>query len=376
MALISVRGLTKHYRMGDSVVHALDGVDLEIERGEFLAIIGPSGSGKSTMMHLLGCLDRPTAGTYAFDGRNVSNISDRQLAAIRNQQIGFVFQTFNLINRTSALDNVSMPLFYARKTNARAPARRALERVGLAKRAGHKPNELSGGERQRVALGRALLGQPKLLVLDEPLSSLDAGHRGEILPYLTGLRDAYSVPMVYVSHTIDEVVRLATHVVLVARGGVVATGPVEEIFSRADLRAHTGRRFEASSIVDATVVAHREDWHLTEVALGRARFAVPAIDAPPGTRLRLRIRARDVALAHREPVDSSITGRLPGHVAEIVPRDGPYAEVRVDVGGASVWALVTRQSVDRMGLAIGMPIWCLVKTVALDNRLVSPAPPP
>ena len=225
-----------------------------------------------------------------------------------------------------------------------------------------------------LAIG-PLLGQPRLLVLDEPLASLDAGHRGEILPYLTGLRDAYSVPMVYVSHTIDEVVRLATHVVLVAQGRVVASGPVHEIFSRADLRMHTGRRFEASSIVDAVVVAHRPQWHLTEVKLGAATISVPAIDAPPGTRLRLRIRAREVALAHSEPLDTSIGGRLPGRVAEIVPRDGPYAEVGVDVGGASVWALVTRQSVERMQLSVGMPIWCLIKTVALDNRLVSPLPP-
>ncbi|GMU72391.1 MAG: molybdenum ABC transporter ATP-binding protein [Burkholderiales bacterium] len=343
--------------------------------GSVTALFGPSGAGKSSIASAIAGIVRPDEGHVRLDGTVFFDAARGVNVPPHRRGIGYVFQDARLFPHLSVERNLRFGLERARDRAVYAAFDDVVSLLAIGPLLGRKPRGLSGGERQRVALGRALLGQPKLLVLDEPLASLDAGHRGEILPYLTGLRDAYSVPMVYVSHTIDEVVRLATHVVLVARGGVVATGPVEEIFSRADLRAHTGRRFEASSIVDATVVAHREEWHLTEVALGRARLAVPAVDAPSGTRLRLRIRARDVALAHREPVDSSITGRLPGHVAEIVPRDGPYAEVRVDIGSASVWALVTRQSVDRMGLAIGMPIWCLVKTVALDNRLVSPAPP-
>ena len=200
MALIEVRGLTKLYRMGTSVVHALDGVDLTIERGEFVAITGASGSGKSTMMHLLGCLDRPTAGTYHLNGRAVSELSDRELAMVRNKQIGFVFQTFNLINRTSAAENVAVPLFYARRTSTHTPAMRALERVGLTTRAQHNPNELSGGERQRVAIARALSVYPPILLADEPTGNLDTRTGEEILKLIEDLHARLGSTVLIVTH--------------------------------------------------------------------------------------------------------------------------------------------------------------------------------
>ncbi len=343
--------------------------------GGVTALFGPSGAGKSSIANAIAGIAKPDAGHVRVDGIPLFDGARRIDVPAHRRGVGYVFQDARLFPHLTVEQNLRFGLSRARGRPVYAPFDEVVALLAIGPLLARRPRGLSGGERQRVALGRALLGQPRLLVLDEPLASLDAGHKGEILPYLTGLRDAYAVPMVYVSHTIDEVVRLATHVVLVAKGRVVATGPVNEIFSRADLRAHTGRRFEASAIVDATIVAHRPDWHLTDVALGAATIAVPAVDAPPGARLRLRVRARDVALAHSEPTDSSIGGRLPGHVAEIVAREGPYAEVRVDVGGASVWALVTRHSVDRLALATGMPIWCLIKTVALDNRLVGPAPP-
>jgi molybdate transport system ATP-binding protein len=346
-----------------------------VSSGGVTALFGPSGAGKTSVANAIAGIATPDAGYVRLDGEPVYDSRAGVDVPAHARGIGYVFQDARLFPHLTVERNLRFGLERARGRKPYAALDDVVDLLALRPLLARRPRGLSGGERQRVALGRALLCQPRLLILDEPLASLDAGHRGEILPYLTSLRDTYAVPMVYVSHTIDEVVRLATHVVLIAQGRVVATGPVHEIFSRADLRAHTGRRFEASSIVDATVVAHRTDWHLTEVALGASTITVPAVDAPPGTRLRIRIRAREVALAHSEPADSSIGGRLPGTIAEIVEREGPYAEVRVDVGGASVWALVTRQSVARLALRVGIPIWCLIKTVALDNRLVAPLPP-
>jgi putative ABC transport system ATP-binding protein len=179
--MLQMINMAKHYQMGESVVHALDGVDLEVAPGEFVSITGPSGSGKSTMMHLIGCLDRPTTGEYSLAGQRVDKMNDRRLARARNQYIGFVFQTFNLINRTSAIDNVALPLVYSRQFGTRKAAMKALERVGLAGRAHHNPNELSGGERQRVAIARALVNNPPLILADEPTGNLDTKTGEQIL---------------------------------------------------------------------------------------------------------------------------------------------------------------------------------------------------
>lgn len=198
--IIEIVNMTKLYRMGDSVVRALDGVSLRIDEGEFVSITGASGSGKSTMMHLIGCLDRPTSGSYLLAGERVDKLNDRKLAEIRNRKIGFVFQTFNLVNRTSALDNVILPMVYARRGgNTRAMAMKALERVGLAGRAGHRPNELSGGERQRVAIARALVNNPPLLLADEPTGNLDSRTGEQILKLFHELHRE-GVTIVLVTH--------------------------------------------------------------------------------------------------------------------------------------------------------------------------------
>lgn len=253
MALIEIRKLTKLYRMGDDIVRALDGVDLDIERGEFVAITGPSGSGKSTMMHLLGCLDRPTAGTYVFNGSNVSEMSDRELAAIRNREIGFVFQTFNLINRTTALDNVGVPLFYARKVNTRGPARRALERVGLSRRMQHRPSELSGGERQRVAIARAIVSDPLLLLADEPTGNLDTRTGEQIMEIFRRLNEQ-GVSIVLVTHEAD-VAAQARRIVQMRDGRIVADLPNRAVSGTTAAYTTARKPLEYAGAADGAVTA-------------------------------------------------------------------------------------------------------------------------
>ena len=226
--MIQIRTMTKLYQMGETLVRALDGVDLDIERGEFVSLTGASGSGKSTMMHLIGCLDRPTSGTYSLNGQRIDQLSDRRLAAIRNQVIGFVFQTFNLVNRTTALDNVAVPLVYARKWGARKLAMTALQRVGMAHRASHKPSELSGGERQRVAIARALVNNPPLLLADEPTGNLDSRTGEQILNLFHELHRS-GVTIVLVTHEM-AVAAQAQRVVRMMDGKIIEDRRVDETF--------------------------------------------------------------------------------------------------------------------------------------------------
>ncbi|HWL94129.1 MAG TPA: ABC transporter ATP-binding protein [Phycisphaerae bacterium] len=212
--------------MGSTVVRALDGVDMTIAEGEMVSITGQSGSGKSTMMHLLGCLDRPTTGEYYLDGDLVSSMSDRQLAVVRNRKIGFVFQTFNLIQRTSAIDNVAVPLFYARKLAVRDASLRALEKVGLGKRGTHTPSELSGGERQRVAIARAIVNEPKILLADEPTGNLDSRTGEQIMDIFHELHAA-GVTIIIVTHEMEVAVQ-AERVIRMRDGKIIEDRRVDD----------------------------------------------------------------------------------------------------------------------------------------------------
>jgi putative ABC transport system ATP-binding protein len=226
--LISVRGLVKVYELGEQKVRALRGVTLDIRAGEFVALTGPSGSGKSTFMHLLGCLDRPTSGHYTLNGRDVSTFASRDLARVRNREVGFVFQGFNLLPRTSALENVELPLLYAGGVTAADRRRRAadaLRSVGLAERAGHHPNQLSGGQQQRVAIARALVNRPTLLLADEPTGNLDSRTSVEVMGIFQRLNDERGLTIVLVTHEAD-IAEYATRVVRFRDGRVQSDAPL------------------------------------------------------------------------------------------------------------------------------------------------------
>ena len=219
-SMIQLEDVTKIYRMGKVEVRALESVDLTIDDGEFVAIMGPSGSGKTTLMNIMGCLDVPTSGRYLLDGTDVSRLSDNRLAKIRSRKIGFVFQSFNLVARTSAIRNVELPLVYAGVRTRRHAARVALEQVGLGDRMKHMPNELSGGQQQRVAIARALINDPVLLLADEPTGNLDTASSAEILKILRALNDAGRT-VVIITHE-EEVAQFARRVVRMRDGHIVS----------------------------------------------------------------------------------------------------------------------------------------------------------
>ena len=226
--LISISNLRKIYQMGEAEVRALDGVDLKVEAGEYVAIMGPSGSGKSTLMNLIGCLDTPTSGEYILNSKRVSDLDDTELAEIRNHEIGFVFQTFNLLSRATALSNVELPLIYARISarERHRRAREALEKVGLGDRAKHQPNELSGGQRQRVAMARALVNEPSILLADEPTGNLDSRTSAEMMELFKELNAAGNT-MIVVTHE-EDIAAHARRVVRLLDGKIVVDENVGE----------------------------------------------------------------------------------------------------------------------------------------------------
>jgi len=219
-ALISLEGIQRLYSMGDEIIYALRGIDLQIKRNEYVALMGPSGSGKSTLMNLIGCLDSPSSGSYWLNGQDVAGLSDNRLAEIRNREIGFVFQTFNLLPRLTALDNVALPLVYAGVTELerRERAHDVLKQVGLQDRVGHRPNELSGGQRQRVALARALVNKPSLILADEPTGNLDSKTSVEIMEMFASIH-ALGNTIVLVTHE-EDIARHAHRMVRLKDGRI------------------------------------------------------------------------------------------------------------------------------------------------------------
>jgi len=332
------------------------------------AIFGPSGCGKTTTL-------RAIAGLERMEGRlSVGGTAWQDEAGLflppHARAVGYVFQEASLFPHLSVEGNLRYGL---RRAGRRAGAEpigfdEAVALLGLEGWLKRPVHALSGGERQRVALGRALLSGPRVLLMDEPLAGLDRAATERLMPDLEALMARLAIPVLYVSHDIAEVTRLADHLVLMAEGCVTAEGRMDEMLARLDLGPATGR-FEAASVLTAEVTSHDETYRLTRLALGPETITIPAADLAPGTQVRLRIRARDVALATEPPGRTSFRNVLAGRIAEIAEEpDTAYAETLIEIGPGRLRARITREAAAELGLAPGLPVWALIKSVALDTR--------
>jgi len=346
-------------------------LDAEFETGGGLvALFGRSGSGKTSIINTIAGLVRPERGRVTTGGTVLVDTARGIFVPRHRRRLGYVFQEARLFPHLTVRQNLLYGRWFAPRAKRGDDLERVVDLLGIGTLLERRPGRLSGGEKQRVAIGRALLADPRLLLMDEPLASLDEERKAEILPYIERLRDQSKVPIIYVSHSIAEVARLATTVVLLSDGKVAAVGPTAEIMQRLDLLPLTGR-VEAGAVIEATVGRHDDSFSLTELRSRAGLWMLPRLDAPVGARLRLWVRAGDVLLARSAPADLSALNVLSGVVDEIGPNDGPIVEVRLDCNGEAMIARLTRYSVERLGLRPGTPVFALVKSVAVDRRSLS-----
>ena len=330
-----------------------------------VALFGPSGSGKSSTALAAAGLWRPGWCRVAVDGAVLADTGRDVWVPPERRRLGVVFQDARLFPHLSVAGNLRYGLRRAARRTLLAPIgfETVVDLLGIGTLLRRRPATLSGGERQRVAIGRALLAQPRLLLMDEPLASLDAARRAEILPYLARLRDALSLPILYVTHALDELARLADTVVLLDAGHVVDTGPIAEIAARADLPL--AARDDAAAVLLARVAGHDAARGLTRLEAGRIAILVPLLGQPPGSSVRARVPAREVALARDLTGVVSFQNLIPGRVRRVVtaPR---AALVEIDAGGASLLSRVTPDAAARLGLAPGVDIIALFKSVGIE----------
>ncbi len=342
--------------------------------GGLTALFGRSGAGKTSLINAIAGLLRPERGRITLDGEVLTDTERGIFVPARRRRIGYVFQEGRLFPHLSVRQNLLYGRWFAPKGGRAGEVDQIVELLGIAALLDRRPANLSGGEKQRVAIGRALLARPRLLVMDEPLASLDEARKAEILPYIERLRDAAGVPIVYVSHQIAEVARLATDLVILSEGRVAAVGPTAAIMGRIDLFPLTGRA-EAGAILATRVAAHDPVFGLTTLTAAAGELRVPHLDLPVGAALRIRIRARDVMIALRPPEGLSALNVLPGTVAEIGGADGPIVEMRLDCAGEALIARLTRRSVETLGLAPGCPVYAVIKSIAFDHHAFAGAVP-
>ena len=335
-----------------------------------VGLFGPSGCGKSTLLRIMSGLERNARGQIRF-GDEVWQDTERGIFMPPHKRgVGYVFQDVRLFPHLSVAGNLRYADKRSRRVDSAIDIEDVVAALDLAPLMTRRPSSLSGGERQRVAIGRTLLTRPRLLLMDEPLAALDVRRKAEILPYIERLPQTFRVPVIYVTHSIDEVTRLAERMLVLANGRKVTYGPVAEALERLDLQPIAGR-FEAGVVLTGRVTRHDLTYRLTHLDLHGKEIVMPMVDVALGSDVRLRIRARDVALATKAPENISIRNVLPGTIAEIVEEpDTAFAETLVDIGGANIRARVTRSAVAALALTRGKPVFVLFKSIAFDRRAI------
>jgi molybdate transport system ATP-binding protein len=342
-------------------------VALELELAGITALFGPSGSGKTTLLRIISGLEREARGTVAFDGEAWQD-GDRRVPTHR-RHVGYVFQDGRLFPHMTVEQNLE----FALRRNTPAARRtigleQAVEALDLGPLLARRTPSLSGGEQQRVAIARALLRSPRLLLMDEPLSSLDVKRKREIVPHIEALPEIFGVPVLYVTHNLDEVARLARDVVLLAEGRVAAYGTVAEIFERTDLGALMGA-LEAGVVLRARVAAHEDG--IATLLVGAQQLRVPMAAAEVGTTRPIRINARDVAIATVRPEKLSIRNVLKGRILLVEIGSNMNVELLIEVDGEHLRARITRDALEELDLAVGREVFALIKSVALESSLSS-----
>jgi molybdate transport system ATP-binding protein len=355
-------------------------LDLRYARGDFcllaafettarvLALVGPSGAGKTTLAQLIAGLSRPDAGRIAAEGATLVDTERAIFVPPEKRRIGFVFQDALLFPHLSVRSNIAFGRWFTPEPERRVPFAQVVETLGIGYLLERRPATLSGGEKQRVGLARALLSSPRLLLMDEPMASLDFERRQEIMKLIERLRDEFSIPMLLVSHAADEVARLADEAIVLDRGRIVARGaPIETLPSAS--RVMEGGRFIVANPLTARIEAHDAHYGVTRLAHPAGKIVVIAQVEPTDRPVRILVKATDVAICKTRPVETSVRTILCGRIDKIDANDSPSAFVVLElIGGDRLTAAITRLALDELGLAVGDRVFALVKSVALDER--------
>ena len=356
-------------------------VDIEHQLGTFhlavkfsadapiVGLFGRSGSGKTSVINAIAGIARPLRGLIRVNDTVLFALAQGIDLSPEQRRVGYVFQDPLLFPHLDVESN----LLYGqrlRPPNERfINAARVIELLGLGALLQRRPKTLSGGEKQRVAIGRALLAQPRILLMDEPLAALDVPRKTEVLDYIERLRDELDIPIVYVSHSVTEITRLADAVVVLSEGKCLAVGDVDDVMGRLDLRPATGR-YEAGSVLETHITAQHPEDYLTTLAFDGGELIVPYLRASLGERVRARIRARDVSLSLHRPAQISILNVLPARVAAIDEETGPIVDLQLAVGSSVLLARITRRSLRQLGIHAGQELYALIKAVSFDQRSV------